>query len=251
MKRLPLTAAILGVAMWIPAASIVRAQAAIDPAAMDALNKMGQYLRTLKSFQIEATTTDQDVLDDGEIIEYGGVVTILAQMPNHFRAQVINDRHERMFFYDGKTFTLFAERVNTYASVQAPPTISELASKLDEEYAFSIPLVDLFRWGTPAWDTSGITGATDVGPSNIDGTTCEQFAFRQADVDWQIWIQKGDYPLPRKIVIINKADESRPRHSAIYKWNLAPSFNEAAFTFNAPEGAARIVLAKVPAGGQR
>ena len=34
----------------------------IDPDAMEALNKMGSYLRTLKVFQVESDVTNDDVL---------------------------------------------------------------------------------------------------------------------------------------------------------------------------------------------
>lgn len=68
--------------------------------------------------------------------------------------------------------------MNFYATVPAPPTIGKLADMLDEKYGFSVPLEDLFRWRGPSWSPEGITGATDVGPSVVDGVTCEQYAFR-------------------------------------------------------------------------
>ena len=85
----------------------------------------------------------------------------------------------------------------------------------------------------------------DIGPSEVGGTSCQHYAFRQADVDYQIWIQKGDFPLPRQVVITTTYDDAKPRHSATYTWNLAPSFNDAAFTFTAPTDARKIVLAAV------
>ncbi len=133
----------------------------------------------------------------------------------------------------------------------APPTLAQLADKLDEEYGLGVPLSDLFRWGSPSWGPAGITGATDLGPSVVQGTTCQHYAYRQADIDWQIWIQKGDYPLPRKLVITTRTDEARPQHTAVYTWNLAPSFNDAAFTFDPPAGAGKVVLATVAAAGRK
>jgi hypothetical protein len=225
------------------------AKAVLEPAAMAALQGMGAYLRTLKTFQVEAVTTDEDVLDDGQKIQYGGVTNILAQMPDRLRVEVSNDRRQRLWLYDGKTFTLFAERANFYATVPAPPTIGKLADMLEEDYGYGVPLEDLFRWGSPAWSADGITAATDLGPAVVLGTTCQQYAFRDAEIDWQIWIQKGDFPLPRKIVITTKTDEARPQHSAVYTWNLAPSFNAATFTFDPPAGAGKVVLEKAGSTG--
>ena len=250
MRRICRTLAVLALAgAAVPA--LAQQPPAVEPGAMAALQGMGTYLRTLKSFQVEVLTTDEDVLDDGQKIQYSGITTILARMPNGLRAEVANDRHERMYLYDGKSFTLFAKRLNYYATVPAPPTIGELASTLDEKYDVTVPIVDLFRWGGPNWTPEGIKGAMDVGASVVLGTTCEQYAFRQDDIDWQIWIQKGDYPLPRKLVITTKTDEARPQHTAVYTWNLAPSFNDAAFVFDPPEGAGKVVLAKAAAAATK
>ena len=41
-------------------------------------------------------------------------------------------------------------------------------------------------------------------------------------------------------MITTKTDEARPQTSAVYTWNLAPSFNDAAFTFDPPAGAGKV-----------
>jgi len=173
------------------------------------------------------------------------VTNIVAQMPSRLRADVANDRHDRLYLYDGKNFTLYARRLNYYATVPAPPTIGQMADKLDESYGFSVPLVDLFRWGSRGWTTDGITAATDFGSSVVGGVTCRQYGFRNSEVDWQVWIQKGDHPLPRRLVITTKTDEARPQHTATYTWNLAPSYNDATFVFDPPADAGKVVLAEI------
>ena len=45
-----------------------------DPEALAALDRMGAYLRTLTAIQVEAATTNEDVLEDGQKIQYTGVV---------------------------------------------------------------------------------------------------------------------------------------------------------------------------------
>ena len=67
--------------------------------------------------------------------------------------------------------------------------------------------------------------------------------FRQDGLDWQIWIQAGDYPLPRKMVLTTTDDDARPQQTSVWTWNLAPSFNSPEFDFVAPEGAKRIPFA--------
>jgi hypothetical protein len=217
-----------------------------DAEAIKALERMGDYLRTLKAFQIRSETNRDEVLDDGQSVEYDGVADMIVQRPNRLRADVSSDKQQRLYFYNGSTLSIWARRVNYYATVPAPPTIRELVDTLSNKYDIELPLVDLFYWSDRT-NTADITGATDLGPSQIGGVTCEHFAFRQEDVDWQVWIQQGDYPLPRKMVIRTLTDEARPRFAAVLTWNLAPSFNDAAFTFSPPADAKRISLAEVRA----
>ena len=237
----------LAIALALIAVPAVAQQAApaVDPASIAALNSMSAYLRTLKTFQVEAATATDEVLEDGQLVKYSGTTNIVAQFPNKLLADVSSDRNERQYVYDGKTFTLLARRVGYYATVPAPATVRELADVLSAKYDIEVPLSDLFLWGAPGWNSADITSAVDIGPGEVGGTTCEHYAFRQDGADWQLWIQKGDFPLPRKLVITTTSDPARPQHTATYTWNLAPSVNDAAFTFTAPSGARKIVLADV------
>ena len=217
--------------------------AAVDPAAIAALEKMGNYLRTIKVFRVRSKVTRDRVLDDGLLVQQDSKVDMLAQLPSQLWIDATSAAKDRMFFYDGKTFTIYAKRMRYYASVPAPDTARKLVEALDEKYDLELPLADLFFWGSDKADTADIVAAADAGPADVEGTTCQQYAFRQAGVDWQIWIKLGAYPLPMKMVITTTDDEARPQYSAVYDWDLAPSFNEAAFTFVPPEGAQKIVMA--------
>jgi hypothetical protein len=223
-------------------------QSAIDPGAMEALNKMGVYLRTLTSFQVLADITTDNVLDDGQTIQFGSKVNLLAARPNRMRVEVTDDDGHRFYFFDGKNFTIFGQVVNYYATVPAPPTLAQLADDLNDKYGIEMPLYDLFQWGTNDANIKKIKAADDIGPSAVDDVTCEQYAFRQEGVDWQIWIQLGEFPLPRKLVIRTLTDDAKPQHSEILTWNLAPSYSENAFTFDPGPDARRITIAEVNAG---
>ena len=47
--------------------------------------------------------------------------------------------------------------------------------------------------------------AKHIGRGVIDGVECEHLAFRNQDVDWQLWVQVGAKPIPCKYVITSKA----------------------------------------------
>ena len=220
---------------------------AIDPDAMAALNKMGAYMRTLKAFQVKADVSTDKVRNDGQTIEFSSKVDIMIVRPNRMRVEVNDDAGHRFYLFNGKEFTIYGQVAGFYATVPAPDTLAKLHDDLSDKYGIELPLTDLFYWGTDDAIMKRITAADDIGPSTVDGVTCEQYAFRQAGIDWQIWIQLGEFPLPRKLVIRTLTDDAKPQHSEVLTWNLAPSYSDSAFTFVPPDGVNRITLEEIRA----
>jgi hypothetical protein len=56
----------------------------------------------------------------------------------------------------------------------------------------------------------GVQEARYVGMSQIADTKCHHLAFRQKLLDWQLWVEDGDKPLPRKLVITYKRQYAEP-----------------------------------------
>jgi len=237
------TAGAVVLATLLSAPLMAQHKSDIDPDAMKALDKMGAYLRTLKGFQVQAEITTEDVLEDGQKLQFGSTTTLIAHLPSKMRVSTEGEQKSRLFLYDGKSFTLFARRMGYYATVPAPDTIGKLIQTIRDKYDVEIPLVDLFLWGGPNASTKEITAASDAGRGAVEGVTCEHYAFRQPGLDWQVWIQLGDHPLPRKLVLTTTTDEARPQHISVLTWNLAPSYSDEAFVFDPPADAHKIVFA--------
>ena len=87
-----------------------------------------------------------------------------------------------------------------------------------------------------------IESAMNAGQDFIDDDLCDHYAFRQGTIDWQIWISTGSKPLPRKIVITNRADEARPQSISVIDWNLKPTFKDSVFKFTPPPGGKKIEI---------
>ena len=219
---------------------------AVLPGALTALEQMGGFLRTLKAFTLRADTSTDEVLPDSEQkIQFGSVVEYRVRPPDRLRADVVSDRKHQQFFYDSKTLTFYGQRVQYYVSDPAPPTIPALLVVAAQKYGLALPLADLFFWGTDEARLDDIQSAIYVGPSWIDGATCDQYAFRQESVDWQVWIERSDTPLPRKLVITTTTEEAQPQYIAVLTWDLTPQFNDDTFTFVPPTDAHQIALRKV------
>lgn len=227
------------------------AASAIDPRAMEGVNRMGTFLRNQKNFSVRTTTQTDYVLDNGQKVTLEGKGDLQVERPNKLRADTISDRKDRQFYYDGKTFTIYSPRMGYYSTVPAPSSINELADQLEDQYGLELPLVDLFRIGTDQNALKDVTSATYVGKAKVGGVVTDLYAFRQPGVDWQIWIQEGDQPVPRKLVLTTTDDPARPERSIDMTWNLGATHEPSVFAFVPPKGSAKIAMADVNAQRQQ
>lgn len=227
------------------AAEATKKPPAIDPRAIAALKKMGAFLNEQQSFSVRTNTETDYVLDTGQKVQLSAHGNLKVRRPDHVRAERVLERKHRQYFYDGKTFTIFSPQTGYYATVDAPPTIRRLADLLEDRYGLELPLVDLFRWGTNEAGFERITNATYVGTTKIGGVDTDHYAFRQPGLDWQIWIERGDRPVPRKLVLTTTDDTARPEHTIEMTWNLNAKFEDAVFAFVPPKDSTKIAMAEV------
>jgi hypothetical protein len=225
------------------------AKPAVDtPDAIAALQKMGAFLRSQQSFIVKSQQMTDDVLSSGQKVKYSGSVVLKVRRPDRLRMDIDSDRRQEHHYYDGKTFTVFGDRVGYWAQFQAPPTLAELKEVL-EKRGIDMPLADLFYWGTDQDGTAKVRTATLIGTSNLNGVPCDHYAFRQADIDWEIWIEQGPRPLPHKIVITTVTERSQPQHVMTLDWDLTPRLGEDLFTFSPPPNSHRIDFEQVKGKG--
>jgi hypothetical protein len=214
----------------------------VDAESIQALKDMGEYLQTLKRFRVSTEVTGERVLKDGQKLQHSARADLDIVRPSKLRARMSSARTERELIYDGKTVTLYTPAQKYYSTVEFNETIGALIGRLEQKYGVEMPLADLFLWGTPGAPLDKIESAMNAGQDFIGKDLCDHYAFRQKGVDWQIWITAGDKPLPRKVVITNRADEARPQSVSVISWNLKPAFDDSAFRFTPPQGAKKVEI---------
>ena len=204
----------------------------VEPAALTALQRMGDYLSTLTSFEVKTQTTLDLVTQDGERIQLDGGADYKVRRPDGFVIEVHTNDKNRTFYYNGKQFTVFAPALGYYATAPAPATIIQTLDVLYEKFDIALPLEDLFRWNDPSLHRSDtLRSGFVVGTATIDGVATDQYAFREGDIDWQIWIQHDGQPLPRKLMIVDRTDPSYPAYAAVLTWDVNPTLSADDFTF--------------------
>lgn len=223
-------------------ASAAGVQAGLDPQAVAALERMSTYLRSLKAFTVHGAATI-DMVDENDRKEpIAGTLDYKVAPPDGLQMDVKGPHKRRQLFFDGKKMTLWSPDAKLYATVDAPPTIAGLLARAEDRYGISLPLADLFLWGTEKAPVSAIQSAKVGGHETIDGVGCTRYTFGQPDVEWSVCIQDGNAPLPRQLVIITTDDPARPQYANTLTWNTSPTLPKSDFTFVPPKDAHRIEL---------
>lgn len=216
---------------------------AVDPEVVAALKRMGAYLDTIKTARVVADTSIDEVLDNGQKVLVTGKVTYQLRRPDGFVIEVASDRRVRQFFYDGKTFTVYAPRTKLYAQVEAPATVTDTLDMAEERYGIMVPLRDLFTWNNQSLDRAQfLNSAMHVGYAKVNGLDTDQYALRETGVDWQVWIQRGDRPLPVKVVITSTLEPTQPQYITNLTWSINPRLSASTFAFSKPSGSMPIAI---------
>jgi hypothetical protein len=225
----------------------------IEPKAGEALKQMCEYLKNLPQFSVQAEITEDVLLTSGQRIQSGRNVEASVRRPDRLRAESVGDKEHRQLIYDGKTITLMDRNKNLYTIIAAPPEIDAALEHGTQAFNLRAPLADLIY--TKAYEnlTAGVVSGFYVGLSKVQGVSCHHLAFRQKDIDWQIWIEDSPNPLPRKFLITDKAAQGLQFTAVFTKWNTSPQLEDGLFTFLAPEKAEKIDIlpAAAPASSKK
>lgn len=220
----------------------------VDPQADKLLRRMSDYLAGRQQFSLKAESTLEAVLTSGQKLQYDSPSTLMVSRPNKLRAHRKGDLANQEFFYDGKTLTLFNPRENLYATTAAPATLDEMFDFAREKLDIVAPAAELLYSNAAEKMLKEATSGMVVGPSVIGGVKTTHLAFRGAEVDWQVWIEDGDKPLPRKFVLTSTKVTGAPQFTVLIRnWDLAAKLSNQEFTFTPPKGAKKIEFLKLTA----
>jgi hypothetical protein len=222
--------------------------AGMEPQAEKLLRRMSDYLASRQQFTLKAESTLEVVLTSGQKLQFDSPATLEVSRPNQLRAHRNGDIVNQEFFYDGKTLTLYNPKENLYATTAAPPTIDETLDFAREKLDIIAPAAELLYKNAAEKMLKESSSGFVVGPSVVGGVKCTHLAFRGVEVDWQIWIEDGDKPLPRKFILTSKKVAGEPQFAVLIRsWDLTPKFTNQEFTFVPPKGAKKIEFLQLTA----
>jgi hypothetical protein len=206
----------------------------LDARADEVLRAMSAFMASTMRFAFEAEETYDDLPGGEPRVLLSNVRRIAVERPNRFYADVEGDSLNRSVWFDGRSVFTLDKPTLTYSTFKAPVSF----------YADAYSVL-----------TEQVTYSRYLGLHRAAGVLCHHLVFSQPTIEWQIWIETGERPMPRKMVITYVREPGEPQYSAtITKWNLAPVFPDGLFAFEVPEGAEHVdAAALIPtlSGGAR
>jgi hypothetical protein len=215
-----------------------KSRAGIEPRAEQALRRMSDFLAEQPRFSVQASTRVEDA---SRTTPEQRQARVDVERPNKLRADWTRDGEQRHLFYDGQNFTIMAPGTNTYATTPAPPTLDQTLEVVGQKLDVYPPGADLLASDPFAVLTEQAESGTWLGEEQMDGVTVDRIGLRGPIVDSEIWIERGQRPVPRRYEVISKDVPGKPRYVVELKdWDFAPTFEEDRFAFRVPEGAQRV-----------
>jgi hypothetical protein len=219
------------------------------------LKGMASYLASQKTISATFDADIEVITPALQKIQFTNSGELTMTRPGQLRAHRAGGYSDVELVFDGKTATILGRHNNTYAQVKAPGTIDELIDRLRDEYGVTMPGADLLLARVYDEMIGDATEIRHIGHGVIDGKDCDHLAFRGPEVDWQLWVEIGPNPIPRKYVITSKAVTGAPQYTLRIKtWTTGSPTSPNAFTLEVPVGAKMVDIKQladideVPAG---
>jgi hypothetical protein len=213
----------------------------VEPRVEQLVRQMSDRLAGVTALALEAEETYDEVPEDAPRQQLTSVRRVAMRRPDRLAGDASGDARNGSFWYDGQTFSAIDHEQNVWASGTVPPTIDGALDWVFGQTGTVVPLGDFLYANVYDRLMSDVQRGVYLGIHEAAGVQCHHLSFEQATIDWQLWIDAGADPLPRKLVITYKTEDEVPQYSVtIRKWNLAAKVPDALFHFTPPEGAKRI-----------
>ena len=241
--------------LWASGFTVVRAQTpAVDPAATEILQRMTDYLGSLKQFSVKTQNTIEDLTDSGHRVDDDVSASMVISRPNKLKAARRGDLIDQSFYYNGKTLTLYNPSDKVYATEPAPGAIEGMLSFARTSLGLLVPAADLVYRNAFSLLMQDVNLAAVIGKAFIGRVKCNHLLFSRPSVDFQVWVADSGEPLPYKYVVTDTGTPALISITTVMSdWNVKPSVDDAFFNFVPPKGVKQITFMplKVQGGSSR
>lgn len=207
------------------------------------LQSMSTYVGGQQNIAFTFDTDIEVITPELQKIQFASSGDVALSRPDKLRASRIGGYADVALYADGKTVTVLGKNLDAYAQAPLSGSTDQQIDRLRADVGVELPAADLLRVDSFSALMQGVTDAKNIGRGVVEGVDCYHLAFRTDETDWQIWVQVGDQPIPRKYVITSKAVTGAPQYTLVVKaWKANPKFDASTFVFTPPTGAKRVEI---------
>jgi hypothetical protein len=219
------------------------------------LKAMADYVSRQDNLSLKYDTDIEVVTPAVEKIQFSASGDVTMSRPNKFRVSRTGGYADVELISDGANVTVYDRGGNRFAQVPGSGSFDEAVDKLRSDASLELPGADLLLSKPYEELMSGVLEAKHIGRGVVEGVECEHLAFRNLDIDWQIWVEVGERPVPRKYVITSKAVGASPQYTLrLRDWKTGVTPAPDAFAFKPPAGSSGVAITvlndidEIPAG---
>lgn len=205
------------------------------------LKSMSDYVASQKMMSVTFDSDIEVVTSSLEKIQFTSSGQVQLSRPDKLRASRTGGYRDIEVVFDGKVLTVNNKDSKDYAQIEAPGTADQLIDVLRDKHGVVAPGADLLISNVYDVMMADVIESAVIGKGVIDGVECDHLAFRNTETDWQIWIESGSNPIPRKYVITSKGINGAPQYTLrIKEWKT--DLPTDAFAFKPNSSAKKIEL---------
>lgn len=199
------------------------------------------FLKKQPKFSFKAEVVNDRSYHGGKKLQFSQEVEAFFQRPDKLRIDGKGDLESKLLIFDGKTLTLFDKYKNHYAILEVTGDIDAALDKAYKDHGLRVGLADVGSTKFCNHAVNNLVHALYVGVHKVRGVLCHHLAFDRKNIHYQVWIETGDKPVLRKIVITQKKVPGSPQWTAyLSDWNFSPALVKNLFAFVPPAGAQKI-----------
>ena len=204
---------------------------------------MSDYMASQKTISFAYDASLEVISVDHQRLALASSGTVTLSRPDKLRATRAGGFADIEMIFDAKTLTLLGKNTNLYAQIDIPGSIDHLIDELHNTYNRPLPAADLLMTNVDEELMTGVVDVKDLGSGVIGGEECDYLAFRNEEVDWQIWIAQGDRPLPCRYIITSTKIAESPQYSIQFRdWKTGDEVAAEDFSFKNPTNAKQVDL---------
>jgi hypothetical protein len=244
-----LAVVLLALGLWTAGTATQAAEGGpMDARAVEKLQRMSAVLAAARTLSFEAESLYDQIEISGVKIKRAVSQEVGLRRPDslYFRS-VRDDGKVREGRYDGKALTIVPEGGGAYARIDMPGNLDTMLDHIQAEYQVNVPVADLLYADLYSRVKDYLLSGVYLGERTIDGELLDHLSFETTGADWQLWLEQGDRPLPRRLVVTFVNAPGEPEYlTVVRRWQLDPDLDEGLFRFDPPAGWRQIEIPKLP-----